>query len=74
MLSGVSVDLPCQVCVLGIQFLVFTDQVVVHLLISGFEVINVGFVRSGSREFHVGSCAEGTHVEPSLAVGITKRQ
>ncbi len=63
-----------SVCMLGIQLLVFTDQVVVHLLVSGFEVENVGFVRSGSWEFHVGSCAEGTHIKPSLAVGITERR
>ena len=43
------------VCVKGIQFLVLADQVVVHLFIRCFEVVNIRLIRGRARQLHVGA-------------------
>lgn len=53
--------------VCGIQFLVLSDQIAVHLFVSGFEVIHIRLVWSRAWEFHVGSGTERSHIETALA-------
>ena len=50
----------------GIQFFVFPEEMIVHLVIRGFEVINIGLVRCWSWELHMSSCSKGADTETSL--------
>ena len=54
----------------GIQFFVFPEEVIVHLVICGFEVINIGLVRCWSWELHMSSCSKGADTETSLAEDV----
>lgn len=51
----------------GIQFFVFPKEVIVHLIICGFEIVNIRLVGCWSWKLHVGSCSEGPDAEPPFA-------
>lgn len=51
----------------GIQFFVFPEEIIVHLVICGFEVINIGLVRCWSWELHMSSCSKGADTETTFA-------
>lgn len=54
----------------GIQFFVFPEEIIVHLVICGFEVINIGLVRCWSWELHMSSCSKGPDTETPLAEDV----
>ena len=49
------------------QFFVFPKEIVVHLVICGFEIINVWLVGCWSWKLHVSSCSKGPDAESSFA-------
>lgn len=53
-----------QNAVLRVEFFVFLNEIFVHLVIGGLEIINVGLVGCWSWKPHVGPCAKGPDAEP----------
>lgn len=51
----------------GIQFFVFPKEIIVHLIICGFEIINIWLVGCGSWKLHMSSCSKGPDTESSFA-------
>ena len=58
----------------GIQFLVFSDQVAVHLFVCGFEVVHVLLVPSRSGESHGGSRPETPYAQTPPAPGTRRKK
>lgn len=50
-----------------IQLFVFPEQVVVHLVVGGLEIVNIGLVRGGPRKLHVSPRPEGANDEAAFA-------
>jgi hypothetical protein len=57
----------------GIQFFVFPEKIIVHLVICGFEIIDIGLVGCWSWELHMSSCSKRPDTEPPFA-GRHKRR
>lgn len=51
----------------GIQFFVFPKEVIVHLIVCGFEIVNIRLVGGWSWKLHVGSCSKGPDAESPFA-------
>lgn len=51
----------------GIQFFVLPKEIIVHLIICSFEIINIWLVGCWSWELHVCSCSEGPDAESPFA-------
>lgn len=51
----------------GIQFLVFPKKIIVHLIISGFEIINIRLVGRWSWKLHMSPGSKGAHAKSSFA-------
>lgn len=51
----------------GIQFFVFPKEIVVHLIVGGFEIVNIWLVRSWPWKLHMGSRSKRPDTESSFA-------
>lgn len=58
----------------GIQFFVLPKEIIVHLVVCSFEIINIWLVRCWSWELHVGSCSKGPDTESPFAERHRRRE
>lgn len=58
----------------GIQFFVFPKEVIVHLIVCGFEIINVWLVGRWSWKLHVSPCPKGPDAESPFAERHRRRE
>lgn len=58
----------------GIQFFVLPKEIIVHLVVCSFEIINIRLVRCWSWELHVGSCSKGPDTESPFAERHGRRE